>query len=321
MRYIFAAMTVILSTHAYAGMFPSAPFTQKARGQAAAAFLKIPTSARRASLGGSLSLAIADPAAVFQSPAAAATTDNNTLALTSSFLPEDMTQACVAGAVNTGSKRFLYGINALQQAPITLYNAFGTSDGSFSPLDYEVMFGIATKGQAAPAAATVNFLQTKIGPGLSGTSASADLSIGFPFGYFMDPNTSMSLALLNVGPSMKIGSKNFPLPLRAQLQGGYKLTDTYFIGADVVLPVDQEPFLVGSLEWKIPFAQEGTKMIETLPGLSIRTAITSQNRTDDFTDKLSFGIGLQVGSMSLDVGAAPFGNLGLFPRLSLNLYF
>lgn len=328
MRHYFAlfiilhAATALTRAPLHAAFFPDNPFTDKARGTTGAAFLKLAPSARCSALGESISIAVSDPASSFYTPAIAAHIPNGFLALSSGLLVEDILQAGAIFALPAASGKILIGSQQIIEPAIKLYDKFGSNIGEFSPLDYTIHAGYASINAAIPSSFHLNYIETRVGPSLTGKGVALGFGFGFPYGFFIDPNTSITFAVSNLGPALKIGDKSFPLPLRSQIQFGYKLAPSFFANADLAFPVDQAPFAIGSLEWKFPLGTGGPmSAIETASGLAIRVGITSKNKTKDFTDKLSYGLGLHLGNLLFDASAAPFGNLGLFPRLGLSLLF
>lgn len=333
---------LLASCVAHADMFPNGAFTEKAKGTAAAAFLKVNPSVRGAALADSLSMAASDPASGFHNPAAFNTSSSGPyFSMTSGLMPEDIVQGAVFyGHPYKGGKIFA-GTHQVYQPSINLYDVFGTKTGTFRPWDASFVTGYAGMGRMIPWGASIQFLQSKIGPGISGNAVAVSAGAALPFGYFADRNLSMALAFSNLGTPMKIGSKDYPLPFRTQGHIGYRMTQVFFMNFDTFLQADQAPYISSSFEWKIPFVstyskegempsqQEIETFFEEKPdfrgdpryGLSLWGGVTTRNKTDSFADKLSFGLRMYLASLTLDAGAASFGNLGMQPRFNITVYF
>ncbi|MBI4063815.1 MAG: hypothetical protein HY401_05885 [Elusimicrobia bacterium] len=325
-RFLFCLSTVycLLSTCSWADFLPKNAFSNKARGTTAASFLKIAASARASALADSIALGPNDPLGGFGMPAAyASNSQRKHLALASGILPENIVQTAVtAGIPYRANAKLAFSVHQIIQPSLTLYDNLGSNVGEFRPTDTAIGAGYAASAKEIRWGFSLFYLYSKIGPSLSGSGVSSNFGLHLPYDYFEDPNLSLGLAVVNFGPPAKWGSRSTPLPMKAQAQAGYKLGALTFLNLDLALPADQAPYGIASLEWKIPLGTTDAALTEASGnGFSVRLGITSKNKTDSVTDKLSFGLGLALGKAVVDASFASFGNLGFFPRLGLNLAF
>ncbi|MBI4668991.1 MAG: hypothetical protein HY747_07370 [Elusimicrobia bacterium] len=180
---------------------------------------------------------------------------------------------------------------------------------------------LASRESGFPWGASLSFAQSKIGPEISGQAAFVNLGLAVPYGYFADPNLSFSFSVINLGPPADWNSRAVALPLRGQIQMGYKVGELSFLSLDGFLPVDQAAYGAVSIEWKMPFEDAGRDSQDPEAGLAVRVGVTSKNKTDNFSGKTSFGLGLYLGRLVIDAGLAPFGNMGFYPHFGINLAF
>lgn len=306
-----------------AGFLPEGAFSNKAKGTTAASFLKLSASPRSAALAETLNPSQADPLAGLQMPASyLGAPDASNFALGSGFLPEGIIQANALYGHPVGSKKIVLAVHEVLQPSLGLYDVLGNKTGEFRPADMAVGLTVAGGPQPVRWGAGLSFLQSKIGPGISGQGMAANLGMNIPYGRFADPNLSFSLAAVNIGPPVKWGSRSVALPLKGQAQMGYKMGEMAFLALDVIAPVDQTAYGAASMEWKLAFNNEPlADGGDPESGLAVRVGVNSKNKTESFTGKLSFGLGLYLGGLTIDAALAPFGDLGFFPRVGLSMAF
>jgi hypothetical protein len=328
------------------GFLPENAFTDKARASTVAQFLKINPSVRSSALADSLSTGSLDPAAGFWMPAAFnGMPKRGFFSASSGLLPEDTVQASVFLGIPEGNATIVLGSYEIVQAPLGLYDSLGTKTGEFSPLDGSALVGVAFRVGKSLWGLHATYFESRIAPKLTAKGATGSFGISFPFGFFNDPNISMGLALSHWGPMASVGSAKKSVPSRIQGSLGYRLNRHLAMNADYLVPVDQTPYLAGSLELKIPFSrmtktpdawdsaiptpEELERFFEERPehasdprfGLSFWAGMTTKNKVQETVEKFSFGMRLYMGPFTLDGGAASLGQLGIAPRVSLGIFF
>ena len=317
-----ALLTLSITYPLCGDFFPKDPFTDKARGTTAASFLKLNPSARGASLADTLTDQNHDFTAGFLNPIAFANgAQKKSLAITSSLLPESIVEASLAYGWPAGNGKIILATHELIEPGIALYDSLGNKTGDFSPWDAALHAGYAVKSESGiPLGAHLAYINTNVGPGLSGWSLAGNFGFSFPSGFFADQNLGLAFSFTNLGLPIKIGGKEFPLPFRFQSEMSYHLSREALLGLELFLPVDQAPYVGVGFEWKIPFVS-GVPKEDSSSGAAIRFGITNKNKTDSITNKLSFGLGVYFSRLALDIGMASFGNLGFYPKLGFSFNF
>ncbi|MEK7287044.1 MAG: hypothetical protein AAB091_00600 [Elusimicrobiota bacterium] len=313
----------LLNRHSlWAGFLPEGAFTNSAAGSTAASFLKLPTSARAASLADSINYSASDPAAGIQAPSLFnGAPERHQFALTSALLPDNIVQASAVYGYPIGAKKIVLAVHEIIQPALTLYDAQVNRVGEFRPSDSAVMIAYASQESACPWGIGLGYEYSRIGPNLSGSGVYANLSGNIPFGYFNDPNLSLAAAIMNLGPASQWAGRSVPLPLRGQIEMSYKMGDLMFLTLDLITPADHAPYGAASIEWKLPFGEPPQPNENPRSGLAVRLGATSKTKPDSFAGRMSFGLGLYLGSLTLDAGVAPFGNFGFFPKVGINFNF
>ena len=316
---ILLVFIALLAQPIYPGFFPNNPFTDSARGTTAAAFLKLNPSARSSALADTLTDQNHDFTAGFSNPLAfAGIAEKQSLAFTSAFLPEQIIEASFAYGRPAGNGKLIFATHELVEPSIALYDSLGNKTGDFSPWDAALHVGYAVKSESGiPLGVNLVYINTKIGPNLSGWSTAVNFGFGFPPGFFADQNLGLAFSIANLGPPIKIKDATFPLPFRFQTEMAYHLSREALLNLDIFLPVDQAPYVGTGFEWKIPFVSAAANQ-DPSSGAAVRFGITNKNKTESITNKISFGLGIYFSRFTLDLAMASFGNLGFYPKLGFS---
>ncbi len=293
----------------HAGLFPDHAFSDDARGLAGAQFLKVPPSARFASLAGAgLSLYGAD--AFFLNPAGAYGRNG---ALSVSY------GALLAGSSRTGlvfsrpsgrgtlSAALIY--NNYTPGLDVLDGAGGGNGAEVTAYDAAAGAGWARRFGWLDLGVNLKYIKSRLAEASGATVA---LDAGIVLRQPSPSRTELALAARNFGPPMKLGSEKAPLPF--ELAGGlkWKYAPDFNILMEGRLPCDHAPYLVFAGELFLPYSADS--------GLFLRSGINFKNYDDHGAmGAFAGGFGVKLGGLSLDYAFSPYGELGAAHRLTAGL--
>lgn len=199
------------------------------------------------------------------------------------------------------------------QAPQTGYNATGDASGQFTPYDIAAGLSYGMPAGAALLGATVKLIRSSLGS-VSGATAAVDFGVQVPHATELgDGPIDLGASISNLGPPLSLGSVSSALPFSAR--GGFlwRITPMFNGAADVVLPVDNDPYVALGAEFVMGFT--GGK-----GALRLGYDQNSTRTLNGFTG-LTAGAGLQYQSIRVDYAWAPFGELGTTNRVTLGFNF
>lgn len=318
------AALALSAVPANAGFFPGGAFSSRAAGTTSAVFLKTPGGARASAMGGVSAAAAAGAEAVFLNPAALSRVPAegpSEVAVGYDALLESSYAGSVAYARPAGRDgAFGAGLLYASQGAQTAYNATGDATGKFSPTDLALGAWYARR-LAGP---------LSLGGGLKVIRAQLDdrsgMSAALDFGLLAkhvaeigDGPFDAGLAIVNIGPPLKLGATADPLPARIRAGGLWHLSPVFDAGLDINVPVDQDPYASLGVEGRIPASQVGSKK----PWILAIRAGYDQNRTRGVDGLTGFaaGAGFDFAALRLDYAWLPFGDLGTVNRITLAFRF
>ncbi len=222
-------------------------------------------------------------------------------------------EGSVAYAQPLGPGVFGTSLLYFSQAPQTAYSTTGDSSGQFTPYDMALgaSYGMTVSGLLV--GATLKMIRSSIADA-AGTTAAVDLGVQAPHvSELGDGPIDLGAAITNLGPAMAIGSTPSPLPFAARGGVMWHITPQFSAAGDLVLPVDNSPYVAIGGEFAIPFSG----------GSAALRAGFNQNRTrtlNGFTG-VTAGAGVQFDKFRVDYAWVPFGELGATNRISLGFNF
>lgn len=292
-----------------AGFFPENSFSDDARGLVGAQFLKVPPSARFASLGGA-GLALGGADAFFLNPAGISAAGNSVSVSYESLL-EGSSRSGLVFTKPRGAGVFSAGL---------LYNNYssglekldGAGGGSGAELTaYNAAFGAGWARRTAwlDLGFTVKYIASRLAEA-SGSSAALDA--GLVFREAPPSRTELALAVRNFGPPLKLGSETAPLPFELAAGLKWKYSPDLNILLEGRLPCDHAPYLAFAGEWFLPYSARS--------GLFLRSGLNFKNYDDHgFMGAFSGGFGFRLGSVLADYAFSPYGELGAAHRMTVGL--
>ena len=306
-----------------AGFFPPGAFSSRASGATGAAFLKTPGGARASAMGGVSAAAGRGADAVFLNPATLADLDATSpseVAVGYDALLESAYTGSVAYARPMGQAgAFGAGLLYASQSAQTAYTAVGDPNGTFTPSDLALGAWYAQRLGAISLSGGLKLLRSSLADATATTAA-------FDFGLMAkhaadlgDGPLDVGASFTNLGPPLKLGGTGDALPARVRAGADWHLSPTFDAGLDLVLPVDQDPYVSLGVEGRIPAA----RIKSDKPWVIAIRGGFDQSRTrgiDGFTG-FSAGAGFDFSAMRVDYAWIPFGDLGTVNRISLGFRF
>jgi hypothetical protein len=201
------------------------------------------------------------------------------------------------------------GLDYFSQSAQTAYNSLGDASGKFTPNDIAVQGAWSGRFSGVLAGAGLKIIRSSI-------SAAAGMAAALDFGAQIPHVTDLGegpvdvgAALSNLGTSIRVGGVSAPLPLSLRAGGLWHVNRAVNSAVDVVLPVDDDPYVSFGLEGIL--AQTGWKGFLRF-GYNQGSA-----RGVDGLAGLTAGGGLDFPKVRFDYAWVPFGELGTTNRIAL----
>lgn len=314
-----AALSLLLlaSCARASSVFPSGPFSDKSAGTTSAAFLKLPNGARYEALGGAGTALVEGADSLFWNPAGLGRFDAETpsdLSVSYSRLLEDSYTGAIAYAhPRVGPGSLAVGVVYFSQSSLTSYSTVGDATGSFTPNDQAFSVGYGLTSGAVRAGGAVKLVRQSLAD-QSGATAAVDLGVQADrVADLGDGPLDVGAAISNLGPPLKLGSEASPLPFSVRGGGVWRASPNFNALLDVILPVDDAPFVVVGAEafmkqpgWtgflRLGFSQQRTRGVDGFSGFTA-------------------GGGLDLKSFRLDYAWVPYGDLGMTNRITMAFRF
>jgi len=284
-------------------------FSDYSKGRCSAAFLKIDSLPRPASLGGAFSSVSNDIGALYYNPAG----------LSQLRLPSgvascaewiEKTKFGLIGYCSPISENSGLGVSVLylkvDKIPLYKEETSETPDGEFDASDMSIRLGYGirfTKNNYF--GITGGFINQKI-------EREKSSSFFFDVGEIYKPEfldkISLSLVLQNIGGKVKFIRESDELPLTLRIGIAYSPVDSVTFLCDLVKPKDNTWQIKGGAEWEVNNI------------LTLRGGYNSQI-FKDLGIGISLGCGIKLGTFKLDYTYVPYNDLGEAHRLSFTTHF
>ncbi len=298
-------------------VFPGHPFSSKAAGTTGAAFLKLPEGARYEALGGAAAAAAEGADSLFWNPAGLGRYESgakSNLSLSySSLLETEYSGGAAFAKPGIGPGALAAGAVYFTQSAITSYNTVGDPTGQFTPNDFALSIGYGMTMGRVRAGAALKVIRSELA-GETATTGAVDAGIQADHvADIGDGALDLGAALSNLGEPIKLGSVASPLPF--SLRGGAEWhASPWFNGLlDVVLPVDQDPYVA-----------VGGEAVLRQPQFTAALRLgfnQSHTRSIDGVTGVTAGGGLDFGSFRVDYAWVPYGDLGMTNKATLAFRF
>lgn len=270
-------------------------------GNKSAVFLTLPQGARPTAMGEAYTAISGDIYAGFWNPAGVA--DLGPMAFTASMAPTylDMYYGYLAGGMS-------FGRNGIALS-ITHFN-YGDMVGLDQYARNETVFNGSDLGLAATYAR--RFVRQKLQLGVSLKLASQSLENESATSVMMDLGAikkfnrlTMGAAVKNLGPGPKFVNESSDLPVIFSLGGSYYFYDKPLLPVfSIDMPLDDVPSAGLGLEYSLP------------KYLSLRAGLKT-DRDQGFVSMLRFGLGVNVGGISVDYAMIPGDEIGSTHMISI----
>lgn len=277
-------------------------------------FLKIGVGARAVGMGEAYSAIADDASAIFWNPAGIARIRNTDVSATHISYFQDITYQYLACA-SAVSPRDTLGVmvNYLSVPSITKYDNLGNElSDSYAPNDMAATISWGRLLSPVFAAGlNIKYVSSAIDTESASTFAADAGAL-----YQCTPRLSLAATVRNIGGEMKFISVADPLPLAARLGSAYALTSalTLALDADYLFPEATANAHVGC-----------AYTLQCSSGVAI--AVRAGYRTET-ADAIEAAAGLTAGvgfrwkeSLSVDLGWAPYGELGDSTQITLGYRF
>ena len=290
-----------------------ADFNSDARGTTTADFLKLGVGARADAMGGAYSAVANDATALYWNPGALTnipTKEGTATVMHAPYVASSyFDYAAFAKNIN-GYDAWGLGIQYFSAGSITQTDVNGFSQGSFSPSDMAVSAGYAHRFKFLSVGMDAKFIRSQIVT--SAQTAAID------FGAVSNPLDQNKLrfsgVVTNVGGKMKFDQEADRLPMAYRLGASYQATRLWLTSADIAFPIDDNPYVALGSEYLWPLTRTWN--------FAARMGLNAQTISDlNILSGVSFGIGMDFNSVTVDYALEPLGDLGLTHRISVTFRF
>ena len=310
MKKIFAALLACLPLASYG--FASS----------GASFLKLGVGARALGLGSAYTAVANDATALHWNPAGLAKLDKNELSATHAELFADTSFDSLDYAHSTSKGAFGIGAVDLNQGEIEGRGETRETAGNFSASDMAVTLGWGGRfRQRSGIGASAKVIQSKIA-GYTSTGLAFDAG----FQSRLSPPTGspvlVGFSVQNLGPKMTFIDQSFNLPLTLAAGAGYPVLKNLLLSADMKYqPHDSRTSFSAGAEFS-PISALSLRA-GYLTNAIRQTGPVNSNITEKVSNLsgLGLGMGLKLGSASVDYSFTPAGELGNTQRVSLSIKF
>lgn len=212
------------------------------------------------------------------------------------------------------------GLLYASQSAQTKYDALGDAAGKFAPTDLALGAWYARRFRdSIGLAGGLKIIRSALDD-QSGTTVAADFGVvARHIADIGEGPFDVGVAVLNIGPPLKLGSVADPLPARFRAGGVWHMSPNFDGGFDVNLPVDQDPYAAFGVEAHVPVLKTDSASPWVV---SVRGGYdASRTRDVDGLTGLSAGAGFDFASLRLDYAWIPFGDLGTVNRVTIAFRF
>ncbi|TPW21421.1 MAG: hypothetical protein FD126_708 [Elusimicrobia bacterium] len=296
-RALLAAGLVLLPAAASAASGGSAPLQ----------FLLLDADARGVALGGAYTALAADANALLYNPAWLGAVRRHEASFMHNAHFAGISQDYLALATRWGAGAMVNVLDYGELPRTTVANPNGTL-GSYGARDLAVAAGYGHAWGAFHAGAAVKHVSETLDTAV-GKAWAADAGVGWHPESDDDLGPSAGLSVQNLGPTVRFqaASENLPTTVRGGLAHEFKLRGQRSLAA-LDLAKTRGDRLVASLGVETVVAE----------ALALRLGYSGRNQAGW---GLTGGIGVNFADFSIDYAAAPFGELGVTHRASVNFRF
>ncbi|MBI4676747.1 MAG: PorV/PorQ family protein [Elusimicrobia bacterium] len=287
-----------------------------ARAGETAQFLKIGVGARAVGMGGAYTAAGDDLNSMAWNPGGMASLTKREAGAMYANLVAETHYSFMGYGQPTKYGTFGAGIMYLGQGSLDGRDSQGRANGGFTASD--MALGVSYAKTVLPRlglGVNVKLVRTNVGSD-TGYSVAFDLGSRYDLGRMGPGSLAAGLAVLNLGPGIRLHEQSSDLPLVLATGLGYNLP----FGLNFGLDFRNRPY-AGSSEVSL-----GTELA-VVPQLALRMGYASTHglisgayKTSDLMG-LAAGFGVKAYGMSLDYSMTPFGGLGNSHRISLGSRF
>ncbi|MFH2201882.1 MAG: PorV/PorQ family protein [Elusimicrobiota bacterium] len=303
-------------------------FSKSNAGTSGGEFLKFGADARGVAMGGEVSAASEDAAAIYWNPAGLARLTQRHGTFTGGILYQDVKYGFAAYAhpikplIPTRRREIRPSVRGTL-AVAGLYLNAGTlkardnqgedTDGSFTPRDAAFIAGWgASFSESIDIGLTLKYIDSRI----QAVARTGTMDLGARYnGQFFDWPYIFALNARNVGGQLRFRQQADPLPTSFRVGQSLRLTELWLLSLDVVMPRDNNIYAAAGTEVRIPVDERFETFIRG--GWSGRTNSGALEGMAGF----SFGLGLGYRSFVFDYAWLPYGVLGHTQRLTLAYRF
>lgn len=293
-----------------------AAFNKQSVGTSSAQFLKLGVNARAIGMGEAYSAVVDGSDAIYWNPAGLERVENRAFSFMHAAYLQNIFYDFTSYAQRVGSVgTFGLGVQYLNATSIDETDEFGSNVGTFKPYDLAVSVGFARTFK------DMVLEEMDFSVGLSGkfirskiieTANAGAMDIGISWN--LVEKYWFSLALQNIGSSLKFKEESFELPANIKLGASYAVCKPLLLALDANFPRDNDPNVSIGTEYK--------KLITQEIGFAARTGYNSRSTKDIIgLSSVSAGVGLEWKGYGIDFAWVPFGKLGHSYRASLSAKF
>lgn len=308
---------IILAASITVGLAVSADAASK--GQSGGQFLRVGAGARGPAMGGAFSPVADDASAIYWNPAGLSSLEKREVSLAYNAYFKDTAAQFLGYAHPMRHGTFGLGVSMFGVKDIDKRSATGgdadTADlGQFDTKDIAVSFGWASRMNLGAGrlkwGAAAKYISSDLE---SKTARTGAVDLGLMYNFREDGGLTASLAVLNLGGSLKFDKESDPLPLNVKPGVAWK-RDVGGMGK-LTLALDAD-LLVND---GIAYVQPGLEWWAH-PLLALRTGYQF-GRDEDAGSGFGAGIGLRLLPFMMDYAFVPYGDLGDTHRISLGVKF
>lgn len=286
--------------------------TPAAQAAQTASFLDAGVGARALSLGGAGTAFADDATALYWNPSRLASIEKREVAFSHAELAESTRLDFGGYAHPTERGAFAAGFTYLSHGSLEGRDGQGRPTAGFGASDAALTVAYARKDEIGRAGVALKYIRSHIAEAEAQTVA-LDVGLsksGDMYGY----KTETGLALRSVGPGLKYADQKNDLPLTIAF-GFLVRKGSLGLGLDY----ENRP-RIGGQDAGLGLEYEAMKGIYLRGGYGTQGAVAGGSGFDA-AKGLAFGLGVKTGSMRLDYGIKPMGELGQAHRFDIGYRF
>jgi hypothetical protein len=287
------------------------------KGTSGAQFLRIGAGARGPAMGGAFSPVADDATAIYWNPAGMARMDKREVALSYNAYFKDTAAQFLGYGHPTDHGTFglgvsMFGVKNIEKRSDVAGDADTPDLGTFNTRDMALALGYANKmaENRLRYGASLKYINSNLN---TKSAATAALDMGLLYSLMDEDRMIASLAVLNLGGTLKFDAESDPLPLDIKPGLAYNMKFermgklTMALDSDMYVH-DQIVTVQPGLEWSVH------------PMVALRGGYQF-GRSTGAGSGMGAGIGLRLSGFNLDYAFVPYGDLGDTHRVSIGFKF